>query len=67
MVNRGSYHLFAAFIHPPLLFLLDDLSQQSLIADSLIDQQQVCRIQAQVFIKGAGSVSLSWYTKKKPL
>ncbi|KAF8198641.1 hypothetical protein BJ912DRAFT_1055512 [Pholiota molesta] len=29
--------------------------------------ETVCRIQAQVFIKGAGSVSLSWYTKKKPL
>lgn len=28
--------------------------------------KQVCRIQAQVFIKGVGSVTLSWYTKKKP-
>ncbi|KAF9525220.1 hypothetical protein CPB83DRAFT_560422 [Crepidotus variabilis] len=26
----------------------------------------VCRVQAQVFIKGAGSVALSWYTKKRP-
>jgi len=28
--------------------------------------ETVCRLQAQVQIKGAGSVSLSWYTKKKP-